>query len=186
MKRSTSATRTRPWLFSSCLKKCKKAMINLKELVSVLGYPMMYEVTQSALKKNGFDPVYKEKMKAEGSVNLGKRGAGIELSFDERSHYEENYGLPKGQGDAIFNAIFLEPLYAKNYELFVFPHEIDIRDCKTRLAAFDLFKQPEKSRERDNVFKWDRWILEKELSIRAEYREDQSIHMWTIGIPMKM
>lgn len=162
-------------------------MFNLIELVSILGYPMLHEKASTILKKNGFEPTYKEKLlRSEGSVNLGVRSTGVELSFGKRSDYEEDFAQAKALGEAIFAAIFIEPAYIKDYANFVLPDNMRIQNCKNRSEALNLFGKADRFRERDGIFKWETWILEAELSIRAEYNDDQTIRMWTIGPPMKL
>jgi hypothetical protein len=162
-------------------------MANLIELINILGYPMLHDEAASILRKNGFEPTYKEKiLRSEGSVFLGTRASGIELSFGKRSDYEDDFAQAKAPGEAIFAAIFIEPAYIKDYASFVLPDNMHIQNCKNRSEALHLFGQADRFRERDGVFKWETWILEPELSIRAEYNDDQTIRMWTIGPLMKL
>jgi hypothetical protein len=86
----------------------------------------------------------------------------------------------------VFTAIFIEPAYTNGFSSFAFPKALDIRGCNVRDEALKRFGVPEVTRTDDGIVEWDRWIIREGLSIRAEYKDDQSIYMWTIGAPMKL
>jgi hypothetical protein len=161
--------------------------MNITSLITIIGYPMLHDTSMGILKNNGFNPSFSEKkLKSEGSVNLGSRELGVELSFAKRAKYEECYAQAKAEGEAIFTAVFLYPDYIKEFHDSTMPAEMPIHNCKNRTEAIVLFGNPDRVREREGTFKWETWILKPELAIRAEYREDQTIHMWTIGPPIKL
>jgi hypothetical protein len=159
--------------------------INIQDLISILGYPMMSDIAQSVLRSNGFEPVYKpKKLKEYGSVFLEQKDYGIALDFCDRNNFESEHALPKEVGDAIFVGMFIYPNGSKDYKKFSFPIGFGIDGCDVRTNALKNLGAPQVTSEDNGIFEWDRWIVDG-LSIRAEYSESQVILYWTIAVPYK-
>jgi hypothetical protein len=159
----------------------------VQELISILGYPMLHETARELLQKNGFEPTYsKAELRRTGSVHLGPTEHGVTLDFSNRLDFQADFAEPQAEGDAIFTCIFVDINDASDFSSFAFPKALDIKGCNVRDEALKRFGVPEVTRTDDGIVEWDRWIIREGLSIRAEYRDDQSIYMWTIGVPMKL
>jgi hypothetical protein len=164
----------------------KQMTININSLVQILGYPMLHPNAAAVLKKNGFEPAYKMKELNETlSVFLQKPDLGIELCFAKRAGHEEDFALAKEEGEAIFSCIFLYLTENRHHKKYTLPIGFGIDKCKTRDDAISALGKPERTEEDDGIYEWDRWIIAPELSIRADYDEN-SINLWTIGVPMKL
>jgi hypothetical protein len=159
----------------------------VQELISILGYPMLHETARELLQKNGFEPTYsKAELRRTGSVHLGPTEHGVTLDFSDRLDFQAEFAEPQAEGDAIFTCIFVRINDASDAGRFTQQIGLGVDGIVSRSAAIAQLGVPERSRERGGVNKWDRWIIREGLSIRAEYKDDQSIYMWTIGAPMKL
>lgn len=159
--------------------------IDVKSLVNILRYPMLSETAKKVLQENGFTPVYKQKkLSSELAVHLAQADKGIELAFSERKDFESDFAPVVGDGDAIFTCMFIYPNGTEDFGKFESEIGFGIENCRVRGDALIQLGKPEITREDDGVIEWDRWIVGEHLSIRADYKENKDVLVWTIGVPM--
>jgi hypothetical protein len=155
-------------------------------LIAFLGHTNGNSNFKALLGSNGISSELAiKKLKSEGMAHIEAKALGLEMVFDEIDGFRRKRREPNEDGgEGVLSGVVFYPNGSKSYSEFVGSTPFGLKDMKTRDEFHRIFGSPLKTEDDDGQLEWEQWLRDGK-QIRATYREDGTIKLVSISIPLK-
>ena len=127
-----------------------------------------------------------KKIRSQGVEGVDFPSIGLSLTFKDRTAYETRNAPAKDAGKAILAAVFAYGSGSEVFAPYAGPIPFSSGAIVNRTDALRELGPPLKTEvdEDDGIIEWDQWI-KGELQLRAEYRADGSLIVFSFSTPLQ-